>query len=153
MKVLRDRVALGLLVSLTGAASASAQEQEISCDAVPAAVSAAFGRIYPKATIKACAKEPEKDKAAFEIVSMEGRTGRNVLFHPDGRLIVIKETIAFGDIPEAVQRAVHKKYPRAPIALSERVMRANTMHYEFRVKQNGKPEQVIFDSTGKQVEQ
>jgi Putative beta-lactamase-inhibitor-like, PepSY-like len=152
MKLLRHSVTLGILVSFTGAAGASAQEQEISCEAVPAAVRAAFERAYPKAIIRACAAEPEKSKTAFEITSMEGKTGRDVLFYPDGRLIVIKETIAFSNIPEAVRKAVHKKYPRAPITLSERIMRANATHYEFRVKQNGEPEQVVFDSRGNEVQ-
>jgi hypothetical protein len=152
MKLLRHGLPLAILVSFTGAAGASAQGQEISCDAVPVAVRAAFERAYPKAIIKSCAAEPEKSKTAFEITSMEGKTSRDVLFYPDGRLIVIKETIAFSDTPEAVRKAVHKKYPRATIALSERIMRANAMHYEFRVKQNGTPEQVVFDSRGNVVQ-
>jgi hypothetical protein len=141
-----------LVVFLAGAASVAAQEQKISCDAVPRAVRAAFEKAYPKATIKGCAQEVEEDKTAYEIASMEGKTGRDVLYYADGTLIVVEETMAFDKAPDPVQQAVKKKYPKAVILLAEKVMREDTTRYEFRLKNGDRLEQVVFDTSGKEVE-
>jgi hypothetical protein len=158
MKLFRCSVVFGALVFFpAGATVASAQEEEqeqkISCSSVPSAVRAAFAKSYPKATITSCATEPEKDKPAFEITSTEGKTGRDVLFYPDGRLIVVEETIDFNDVPEAVQKRVRQKYPRDAVTLSEKVMRDATVLYEFHVTYKGKPDQVVYDPSGNEVKQ
>ena len=64
----------GALLVWAGTTFASAQEQTIKCDKVPAAVRTAFQAAYPKATIRDCAKEVEKDKIAYEISSIENKT-------------------------------------------------------------------------------
>src|SRR5262245_6046459 len=115
MKPYRHQLPACILAILASATSSLAEEQEISCDAVPRAVRAAFEQAFPKATIKECAKELEKGKTAYEISSTEGETRRDVLFYADGRLIVIEEAIAIESTPEAVQRAVRKMYPGAEI--------------------------------------
>ena len=47
----------GLMFLLLQPTAALAQEQTVPCNTVPQAVRAAFARAYPKATIRACAKE------------------------------------------------------------------------------------------------
>jgi Putative beta-lactamase-inhibitor-like, PepSY-like len=145
--------ALAFLLLLAGAASVSAQdqEQEISCKAVPAAVRAAFEKSYPKASIKACAKEVEQDKTAYEIASMDGKIGRDVLYFADGTLIVVEETTTLNQLPEPVQQAVRKKYPRDPITLVEKIMRDDTVSYEFQIKHRGKTVETVFDAGGNEV--
>jgi len=133
--------------------SALAQDQKISCSAVPAAVRLAFEKAFPKATMKACAKKVEGGKTAYEIESTEGEIRRDVLFHADGILIVVEEVTAVGNMPEPVQRAVRKKYPGGVITLSKKVMRGATVLYEFRVKYRGKVEEVFFDASGNEVEE
>ena len=135
MKLARYRLACGpITLFLIGTTSVSAQEQEISCDDVPMAVHAAFAQAYPQATIKGCAKEVEEGETVYEIASMEGETGRDVLFHADGMVIVVEETIAVGDAPNPVQQAVRKMYPHGAITLAEKIMRDAAVLYEFRVK-------------------
>jgi hypothetical protein len=58
----RARNALMVALAVAGCmgAPAGAKEQKIRCEAVPAAVRAAFEQAYPKANIKACAKEALK---------------------------------------------------------------------------------------------
>jgi len=152
MKHHRHKLAASaLLAILAGATSALAQEQKISCTAVPTAVREAFEKAFPKAIIKECAKEVEKGRTSYEISSTEGETRRDVLFYADGRLIVVEETIAFGSVPEPVQQAVHKRYPGGEITRAEKVMRDATVLYEFRIKHRGKLVEIVFDTGGNEV--
>jgi uncharacterized membrane protein YkoI len=154
MKLHRHKLATScVLAVLASAASALAEEQEISCDAVPRAVRAAFEKAFPKATIKECAKEVEKGKTAYEISSTEGGTRRDVLFYADGRLIVIEEAIPIESTPDPVQRAVRKMYPGGEITLAEKISRDGSVLYEFRVKLRGKHVEVVFDASGNEVKQ
>ena len=79
---------------LAGTSSPSAKEQKISCDAVPAPVRAAFEKAFSKATINECAKDVERRKTTYEIVSTEGEINRHVRFHPDGKVMEVEEPIA-----------------------------------------------------------
>jgi hypothetical protein len=152
MKLPHHRLASSaLVVFLAGAASVLAQEQKISCDRVPAAVRAAFEKAYPKAAIKSCAEEVEKGKTAYEIMSTEGETGRDLLFYADGTVIVVEETIAFGKLPDPVQQAVHQRYPDGVITLSEKVMREGTVLYEIRIRHRAKLVEIVFDPSGNEV--
>ena len=152
MKSTRYRLACGAMLFLVGTTSVSAQEQEISCEDVPMAVHATFAQAYPKATIKGCAKEVEEGETVYEIASIEGETGRDVLFHADGMVIVVEETIAVGTAPDPVQQAVHKMYPDGVISLAEKIMRDATVLYEFRVKNDDTLEEIVFDGSGTKVE-
>ena len=140
-----------LLVWGAGATFASAQEQTIKCYKVPAAVRTAFKTAYPKATIKDCAKEVEKDKIAYEISSIENKSHRDILYYEDGKVIVVEEAIPSGDLPEPVRLAISKKYPKAPITLAERLTRDSTVSYEIRLKSRGKTLELVYDPDGKEV--
>ena len=127
---------------------AIAQEQKISCDQVPSVVRSAFTTAFPKAVINECATELEKGKTAYEISSREGEIGRDVLFYPDGTLIVVEERIAAGDAPDPVQQAVRQAFPGGEIELAEKVTRGASLLYEFRLKHQGKQLEVVLDSSG-----
>jgi hypothetical protein len=152
MKLHRRKLAAAALLALVASATTIlAQEQKISCTAVPTAVREAFEKAFPKAAIKGCAKEVEKGKTAYEISSTEGETRRDVLFHADGRLIVVEEAIAFASVPEPVQQAVHRKYPGGEIMRAEKLMREGSLLYEFRIKHRGKLVETVFDPGGNEV--
>jgi len=128
-----------------------AEEQKISCDQVPSVVRSAFAKTFPKAAINECATELEKGKTAYEISSREGEIGRDVLFYPDGTLIVVEETIALGDAPDPVQQAVRKAVPGGEVELAEKVTRDASVLYEFRLKNQGKQVEVVLDPNGNMV--
>jgi putative PepSY-like beta-lactamase-inhibitor len=152
LKVPRHRLAFSaLVVFLAGISSLLAQEQTISCDALPTAVRAAFEKTFAKATINGCAKDVAKGKTTYEIISMEGETGRHVRFYADGRIMEVEEPIAFGNVPEPVKKAVHKSYPDGEITLVEKVTRDAQVLYEFRLKDRNRSVQVLFNAHGKKV--
>ena len=151
MNPYRHRLATGLLAILASTASVLAEEQAISCDAVPKPVRAAFEKAFPKASITECAKEVEKGKTAYEISSTEGGTRRDVLFHADGSLIVIEEAIPIESTPDPVQQAVRKMYPGGEITVAEKITRDGAVLYEFQVKHRGKQVEIVFDPSGNEV--
>jgi hypothetical protein len=139
---------LALALVSAGACRAVAEEQKISCDKVPSVVRSAFAQTFPKATINECATELEEGKTAYEISSREGEIGRDVLFYPDGTLIVVEETIALGDAPDPVRQAVGKALPGGEVELAEKVTRGASVRYEFRLKHQGKQVEVVLDPSG-----
>jgi hypothetical protein len=153
--------AFTLMVFLAGTMSPSAQqdqggseqEQKIFCEVVPPVVREEFRVAFPKARISSCVKELEQGQVAYEVSSNDGSTGRDMTFHPDGRFIVIEETIAFGDLPDPVQKAVLKRYPRDQITLAEKLMRDGTVLYEFQVASGGKLDEIVFDPHGTEVKE
>lgn len=137
--------------ALFGVMPASAQEQTIKCENVPTEVRTAFEKAYPKATVNGCAKEVEKGRTAYEIMSTEGKTGRDVLFHEDGKLIVVEETIPVGDLPEPVRQAVSKTFPGRAIELAEKLTRDATVMYEIHLRHRGERVEIVFDASGKEA--
>src|SRR5262245_30459728 len=130
----------------------AAAEQKIACKSVPEPVSDAFKAAYPKAVVKGCAKETDKDKVAYEFSSEEGKTHRDVVYSEDGKLMVAEETVPFDTAPDAVKAAVKKKYPKGKVTLAEKLTGEGGVKYEFRVKSGGQTVEAGFDEKGKEVE-
>jgi len=139
------------LVLTVSTSSLWAAEQKIACDTVPAPVRAGFEKAFASAAMKDCAKEVEKGKTTYEIISTEGETSRHVRLHADGRIMEVEEPVAIGSVPEPARQAVSKKYPKGEIALVEKVTREGQVSYEFQVKQGKKSMQMAVDENGKQV--
>jgi hypothetical protein len=119
---------------------------------VPAAVLAAFAKAYSKATVKGYAKEMKDGKPVYEVESMEGAMHRDVSFAPDGKLLVVEESMEMKDVPAAVQQALKKKFPKAKVDLAEKVMEGTSVAYEFHLTTaQGKEAEVKFDPSGKEM--
>jgi hypothetical protein len=141
-----------LAIFLGGVLPLAAAEQNIRCKSVPAPVAGAFRAAYPKAVIKSCAKEIDKDKVRYEFLTEEGKTHRDVVYSEEGKLIVAEETIPFETVPDAVKQALKKKHPKGTVTLSEKLTGEGGVKYEFRVKSGGKRLELVFDDQGKEVE-
>jgi hypothetical protein len=153
MKVLHRMLAPGILaLLLTGSALAEDGEQIVPCKDIPAVIMTAFAKAYPKATIKSCAKEAEDGKTSYEVASVENDVVRDVLFDPQGKVIVVEETLAISEVPKPVQRAVDKKFPKGEILLVEKLMRGSSVNYEFQIRDMGEVKEIIFDAAGNEVE-
>jgi hypothetical protein len=126
-------------------------EKRVAKKDVPAPVLAAFAKAYPKATVKGYAKESEKGQTMYEVESMEGRTHRDVSYSPEGKLLVLEESMDVKDVPAPVQQALDKKFPKAKVRLVEKVTEGGSVGYEFKLTTAaGKKKEVKFDASGKE---
>ena len=141
--------AISVAATLLKIENAAAQEQTIDCDDVPIAVRTAFQKAYPKATTQGCAQEVEVDKTAYEILSTEGKTKRDVLYYADGTLILVEEAIDAADLPIAVQQALSEVLEDHKIELVEKLSRDNVVTYEIKSKHADVAMEIVFDGSGK----
>jgi uncharacterized membrane protein YkoI len=137
-------------VSLSGF-SAVAQEKKITAKDVPAAVITAFKNSYPNATIRGYAREKEEGKVFYEIESREGVMSRDVLYHADGTVAEIEESMAATDLPADAQQAIKQKYPKAVIRLAEKTTAGDKITYEVSLRQGKKRMSMEFDASGKVI--
>jgi hypothetical protein len=142
------RIALTIGAIFLTASFAPAQESQVRRKDVPIAVLNAFKASYPGATIKGYAREKEDGKTFYEIESMEGATGRDVLYNPDGSVAEVEETIALNDLPAAIQEAIRSGHPRAVIVKAEKTVQGDTVSYEVIAKQGRKRFTMEFDANG-----
>ncbi len=124
-------------------------EKKIERKDVPSAVTAAFAKAYPKATIRGYSAEKEGGKLFYEVESVEGKMSRDVLFSPNGSVVEVEESIAPTALPKDAQNMLREKHPKATIRKAERVTRGKTVEYEVSVMEGKKKLSFVFDSTGK----
>lgn len=154
MKLSHYHLALAALaLFLPVATNASAAEQPIACKKVPSAVRDAFHKAYPDATVKACAKEVEGGELVYEIASVEGKTARDVLYHRDGGVIVVEESLPMAAVPQAVRRTVDTKFAGGKIKLAEKLIRDGKVRYEFHIAYKGKNVQPVFNPDGTEAKE
>jgi hypothetical protein len=139
-----------LILGVSINASAEGKKKFTKKD-LPAAVTSAFEKAYPKATIKGVSKEKENDTTYYEIESIDGTTKRDLLYTADGTAAEIEESIEAKDIPEAVAKTLKSDYGKCTIEKSEKVMRGSDTKYEFVVKKGKKRSEIVIDGSGKVV--
>jgi hypothetical protein len=155
MNLLHVVAALASLSVLMAGTSARAedkkQEQKIACSKLPEAVRSGLSKEFPKATIKACSKEIENQQVSYELVTLEGKTRRDIVFSPEGSVVFLEEVVPFESVPEPVRDAVLKAYPRRAVTLTDKTTRGGTVLYEFQVRERVKRVQLVLDPNGKEV--
>jgi hypothetical protein len=139
-------IAIGIL---TVSICASAQESKLREKDVPQAVIAAFKSAYPNATIRGYAKEKENGKLFYEIESTDGATMRDVLYHPDGAVAEIEETVAANELPGEAQTVIQQKYPGAVVSKAEKTTQGDKVEYEVSARRGKQRISLVFDGNGK----
>ncbi|HYQ86532.1 MAG TPA: PepSY-like domain-containing protein [Bacteroidota bacterium] len=154
MKIPRVLFSVICLCLLFGAGrnASTAGEKKISKKQIPAAVLAAFKTNYPAATIKGQAVETEKGKKFYEIESVDGKTNRDLLYTPDGKISEIEEGMDIGTLPAAMKGTVDMAYPGGKLLKAEKVIRGTDVTYELHVKVGKKTKEVALDASGKILE-
>ena len=139
-----------LILGVSTNASAEGKKKFTKKD-LPAAVTSAFEKAYPKATIKGVSKEKENNTTYYEIESIDGTTKRDLLYTADGTIAEIEESIEAKDIPEAVAKTLKSDYGKCTIEKLEKVMRGSDTKYEFVVKKGKNRSEIVLDGSGKVV--
>jgi hypothetical protein len=114
---------------------------------LPAAVTAAFKKTYPNATIRGTAKETEGGKTVYEVESVENGKARDLMYNPDGTVIDIEDELNPADLPAPVGAALKKLYPSATIEVAEKLTRGTTIEYELQIT-GAKAKSVTFRPDG-----
>ena len=130
---------------------AQAQEARIPRKKLPVAVLTAFEKAYPKATLKRAMKETKDGRVTFEIESLDGNTGRDLLYLANGTVIEIEETIPMAELPEPVKAAVVGKYPKGRIVKAEKVTRGAELSYDIEIRNGKRKVSLDLDAAGKVV--
>lgn len=117
---------------------------------LPAAVSAAFKKAYPNATIKNVSKEKEGGVEEYEVESVDNGTNRDLVYKPDGTLVLYEEQIRESDLPAVVASAIKTRYPQATFTRCEKLFQNGTMNYEVALK-GAKASEVTLTPEGKWV--
>jgi len=144
-------VAVIILIAMTGIfdpANAQAKKQFTAKD-LPAAVTEAFTKAYPKAVITGADKEVEKGKTVYEIESLDGATKRDLLYTPDGKAIEIEEALPAESLPEAVKKAIAKEFPTGTIQKAEKTTHDVKIQYDVVVKNKEKMHEASVSVDGK----
>jgi hypothetical protein len=151
--VLGSIVVFALLACACNVDSAYAQKKgKFTAKDLPAAVSAAFQKAYPKAKILGASTETEKGVKYYEVESKDGSMRRDLLYTQDGKVYETEETVAPGDLPETVKAALLKELPNAKILKAEKTTRESAVEYEMAVTVKGKKYSISIDPAGKILE-
>jgi hypothetical protein len=138
---------LAFLISASAVAIAQG-EQKIKAKNLPAAVTAAFHKSYPNATIKGASKEAENGKTIYEVESVDGKINRDLLYNEDGTCVEIEETVAMKALPSEVADALKKNFPKGKVLKSEKLTKGETIQYEMVIKSGKEQHEVVFDPKG-----
>src|SRR2546422_3043651 len=151
MKIPHALFSLICLCLLFGAGrnAGTAGEKKISKKQIPAAVLSAFKTDYPDATIKGQAGETENGKKYYEIESGDGKTTRDLLYTPDGKISEIEEAMDIATLSAAMKGTVDKACPGGKLGKAEKVTSGTAVKYEFHVKVGKKTNEVVLDASGK----
>jgi len=136
------RIALALLAVLTLSAGDS---KPLAKKDLPASVLAAFQKAYPSAKLKACSSETKEGKTCYELESLDGKIGRDLIYAADGSVLEVEEGIEIAGLPEPVKKAIADKYPKAVVKKAEKLTKGNEVSYEVVVKNGKKKLELTFD--------
>ena len=146
--------AVGCLVMLSTSALADDKAEKIDPDKLPQKVKDAVKARLPGAEVTSAEKEKENGEIVYDLeLKHEGRK-YEMDIKEDGTIVEIEKEIK--NPPEAVIKAVKRKYPKAAI---QEVMEVNKVtgkeekpiHYEVTIETDGKKKEVIVSLDGKTV--
>src|SRR5438128_1649972 len=144
------------LVMLATSALADEKAEKISPDKLPQKIKDAIKDRFTGSDLTGAEKEKENEQIMYDIeLKHEGRK-YEMDIKEDGTIVEIEKEVAANDVPEAITKAVKKKYPTATI---KEVMEVNKVtgkeekpiHYEVTIETAGKKKEVIVSLDGKSV--
>ena len=153
MKIVFRISTVALLLFVWGFAfrAAEPKENRISKKDLPPAVTAAFKKVYPKATIKACSQEQRGGQTCYEVESVDGNQTRDLIYAADGTVLEMEEAMDPMELPAAVRKAVAEEHPKGKIVRIEKLTKSTSVSYEVVVSEGKKQSELVLDANGKVV--
>jgi len=152
---MRKRIMMGTLAAFGLSAlafGASADEEKVPLDKVPAAVMKAVNDKFPKAELKEAAKETEDGKTLYEVSLKHDGHNYDVTLKEDGTFQEVEKEIKEADLPKPVAAAVKAKYAKASIEKAEEITKGDTKNFEVLLKDGDKSRELVLDPDGKILE-
>jgi len=150
-------IAFALAAAFFVGAIASAEDKAKDLDKIPKAVMETLKSKFPKAEITKWSKETEKGTVVYDLEFTESGKKAEMDVKEDGTIINIERVIEAKDLPEAVAKAVEKKFPKATL---KEVMECKAGKEEklegyeiVLVTEDKKHFEIMVDPTGKIVEE
>lgn len=104
------------------AGTTQAEEQEVSLDKVPSAVTAAVMKMYPTAKLVSAEKEMEEDEEIeYELTLEENGQQFSVTVELEVEINEVERPISPGKLPPAVTEALKTKHPHAKLKSAEAI--------------------------------
>jgi streptogramin lyase len=151
------RISVVFTVAALTAAAAIVPSQLVPLFAAdcPPAVTAAIEKAHAGVAIASCKKEQENGTTQFE-VKLEPKGGKRmeVDVSPDGTILLTEQSIALGDVPPAVMKALAAKYgTRTPTGAEMQTAADGKVTYEIAFKVGAKRKEATFAPDGAFVEE
>ena len=149
----RLTLVLAAAAALAAARPAAADEEKVPLDKVPRAVLDAVKDKYPDAELVGAERETEKGKTHYEIALKHKGSKLEVILTPEGKVVAVEKTIPAAALPRAVAEALKTKFPGTEIKGAEEITRDGKVTYEVQLKDGDRKREVVFDPSGKVVEE
>jgi uncharacterized membrane protein YkoI len=126
-------------------------EKKITEKEVPQAVLNAFTAQYPDATVNEYSEEIDDGKTYYEISFQSGDQKIDISYDPEGKMVVLEESIPADEMPIQIKKAITAKIPQYSLILFEKVQEKGRVLYEAKVlnTQNNKKYELLFTESGK----
>jgi Putative beta-lactamase-inhibitor-like, PepSY-like len=142
---------LVVLILCLSAVTFAQGEKKLSPKQLPAAVQASFHKVYPSAKIKGASSEVENGKTLYEVESVDGKVNRDLLYSEDGTAVEVEETIALKALPAEVSKALKTETGKGKVQKAEKLMKGESVQYEFLISSGKERREVVIDPSGKIV--
>lgn len=119
---MRSRIPLACLIALLVPAAASAREEKVRLDRVPAPVMDTVKARFGDAAVKGAGKEKENGKLVYEITLEEKGRNVDVTVTPSGDLLLIERSVPESALPAPVAATLASKYPGATYRVIEEIV-------------------------------
>jgi hypothetical protein len=131
------RITCALAVAVI-AIAARADEEKVPLDKLPAPVTAAVKKRFPKAELVGASKESEDGKTHYEVTVKDGGKKIDVTLTPEGVITLLEKEIGVEALPKPVAEAMKAKYPKATVKVAEEIIgvkdgKETLMYYEVQL--------------------
>lgn len=142
--------AAALLLTLTAAAQAAAQDKKLQRSELPPAVGKTADAQSVGATVRGYSSETEDGQLSYEVALTVNGRSRDVSIAPDGTLLEIEEEVAFDSLPAAVRAGLMQAAGAGKIGKVESLTKKGLLvAYEAHVRTGTKRSEVQVGPDGK----
>lgn len=132
--------------------SAPASEEKVTLKSLPPAVQQAVKAQIEGGQLLGVAREIQDGVTVYEVETTVRGRRRDLILDGQGKILILEEETALGDIPPAARAAIQKAVGDGRLILVEKVTKGETTFYEGHIAKGSNALEVKVDADGKRVE-